>query len=179
MDHKAFHANGLPGDSKPFNAHDGNPLSEVPQLDHESSTIPSSSPSTADLGSAAFPTTLNPQAPWFDFSSPPALPGGPFPDTYVLPSFEQNFQNPITNNDDIKWVLTGMMFRLDALELAISTANLHISQVQEGVAEILRQSQSTEDIAQAIEGLKKSLKELVTSLVLHLLGGDGTEDVEM
>ncbi|PHH87412.1 hypothetical protein CDD83_8904 [Cordyceps sp. RAO-2017] len=85
----------------------------------------------------------------------------------------------MTANDEIKWMVTSFASRLDTLELAVSMGNSQTGQAQDGVSEILRRLSTAEDMIKTIESLKKSLKELIHSLVLHLLGGEGVDDVEI
>ncbi|KAM4063822.1 hypothetical protein HRG_012522 [Hirsutella rhossiliensis] len=166
-----------PGAADPRN---GNLTEEVPQLDHDSSTVPSSSPSTTSSKSVApVQSTLNPQASWFDFNGLPAENDMLFPNSDNLPPYEQPFRCGTTTNEDIKWMVIGMASRLDALELAVSTGNMRIGHVQDGVTEILKRSQTAEDMVREIDNLKKSLKELIKSFVLLSFGGEGIEDNEM
>lgn len=81
----------------------GSSDSVVPQLDHDSSTLPTNSPSTTicDLALGG-QTTLNPEAPWFGFDGDAladrAFQGG------ALQSYDQSaLQVSLTTNDDLRW----------------------------------------------------------------------------
>lgn len=83
---------------------ESSPVSEVPQLDHDSSTIPSSSPSTMTSEPAGpSQSALNPEASWFDFSGLPGPNDMLFPENGDLPTYNSSYQFGMTINDDTKW----------------------------------------------------------------------------
>lgn len=69
--------------------------------------------------------------------------------------------------------------RLNAVELAVSSGNMQFGYMIDGVNEILRRSQTAEDIVREMERLRTSLKELMKSFVLLSLGGEGLHDAEI
>lgn len=69
--------------------------------------------------------------------------------------------------------------RLDALELAVSTGNMRVGCVQDNVSEVLKRSQTAEDLVREMQSLKRSLKELMKSFVFLSMGGEGIADIDM
>ncbi|KJZ71420.1 hypothetical protein HIM_09208 [Hirsutella minnesotensis 3608] len=158
----------------------GDSVEDVPALDFDSSTL--SSDSTATSSSMTTPSsrsTLNPQAPWFDLSSSPAVANLPPFENAFLPPYELPQQCGLTVNHDLKWMIIGMASRVDALELAVSTSNLQLGQIHEGLSELLKRPHEGQEMLREMDNLKKSLKEIFKSLIYHFVGGEGIEDVDM
>ncbi|KAM4061087.1 hypothetical protein HRG_010025 [Hirsutella rhossiliensis] len=122
---------------------------------------------------------LDPQASWFDFSGLHSQNDVLFPDNRNLSVYDSPFQYGKSTNDDTKWLLNNISSRLDALELAVSTGNMRVGYVQDGISEVLKRSQTAEDMMRELHSLKTSLKELMKSFVLLSLGGEGVEDIDM
>ncbi|KAM4061085.1 hypothetical protein HRG_012982 [Hirsutella rhossiliensis] len=178
MDHSSSGTNGSRGDPQVVHRRGRSPVAEVPQLDHDSSTVPSSSPSTTSSEPPApSQSALNPQASCFDFDGISTQNDVLFNSN--LWAYGSPFQCCTTTNDDIKWMMHSISSRLDALELAVSTANIQVAYVQDGVSEVLRLFQTTEDMTREMEDLKRSLKELLKSFMLFSWGGEGIEDIDV
>ncbi|KJZ69629.1 hypothetical protein HIM_10968 [Hirsutella minnesotensis 3608] len=180
MDYLSTSNNASANDAQASVPRSSNYVEDVPALDFDSSTLSSGSTTTSSSGAApSSRSTLNPQAPWFHLYSSPAMANMPLLENTFLPPYESPSQCGLTVNHDLKWMIIGMASRLDALELAVSTSNLRLGQIHEGLSELLKRPHEAQDMVREMDNLKKSLKDLFKSLICHFVGGEGFEDVDM
>ncbi|KAK9443307.1 hypothetical protein VB005_02590 [Metarhizium brunneum] len=150
----------------------------VPQLDHESSTLPTNSPATTLCEPALCgQPTLNPGAPWIGFDGS-LLVDGPI-NGGALPSYDQSSFHPgLTTNDDLRWMLMGMNDRIATLEQAAATANQTVDQLAKNVCDMLSRLAVIEGMLKVVEDLKQNLRDFTRGLMPHILRVNLEEDLE-
>ncbi|KAM3502557.1 hypothetical protein MY10362_004767 [Beauveria mimosiformis] len=180
-------------------AHGTPSVSDVPLLDYDASTVGSPFSSVVQSESdPSFQTALNPEAEWFNFGSD--LQFGPNSACIASPSPPQAFFNeylsppPVfplfpatvppydtlplgvtTTADDLRLILLGICSRLDALERAVTSANVQANRLAVEIAAV----QEKPGPEAAIDGLKATIKEFTSALVLQVLSGEAPTEGRM
>ncbi|KAK9443827.1 uncharacterized protein VB005_02356 [Metarhizium brunneum] len=153
--------------------------SAVPQLDHDSSTLPINSSATMLCEpTVSGQTALNPEAQWSGFNSSLLQVDGAFSGS-ALPSYDQStLHAALTTNDDLRWMLIGMNERMANLEQTATAGNRTMDQMGNHVSDMLSRLAVIEGMIKVVEDLKQSLRDFTRGLVPHILGVNLEEDLE-